>query len=529
MIPIEEYLYKPVDTKEIIEDPQLQDAVKKPYGSYQKFGFMSEKDPRCTQLTSSAQSLIHQAVTMQLNLTSPDAIYMYAVNSQCLLNKDLELLKLSTTEVDQKKLTLSLTSNQFEAKLKNASINSAPLNFSSARAPKTALEHLSEDPLWGYKVDKVHQNMAMAQMGNAIDEVISAWLQEVKKSVEQHVQMFDSGPFKRKQNPRVAEMGKAIYSYIAENCRELYDKTPIPELIEKAHALYLRSQDGHAMANELERQFDIPQELGLEYEKNFSGVLHNFVPYGTLGIVASSSFKAVRPLAKQMVEGARTSLGRATLSEAEHIVSPIIQGPKTPLSGPSPGFQVFVQAENNIQEKLSQPYRNFKVSITANRHPKVLYSEVPRHPDVYFHATSFERACGILKSSSIKRFDRSYFLGAFVSTRPEFSLGDIVLAFNRSIEKVGEVLNSDFVSGRYWVGFSKSIPVTSESLEYIAVKADLLAHEPIESLAKQLSAAAGREIPVFPLEPIIEIVEKRAIQEGIFVPDEWPVFKRVTH
>src|SRR5581483_2338298 len=278
------------------------------------------------------------------------------------------------------------------------------------------------------------------------------------------------------------------------------------------------------------------------YVKDVEVLATTAATYGT----TSLALRAVKPLVMQAVKGAKPLLG-ATGAKGEHVVSsatlnlssstvetelaiPSYTSTNNALShrrivlrGPSPSFQDFVQAENNIRQKLSQPYRHFK--INANRHSKIPYSEIPRHPDVYFHATTLERAFGILKSSTIYRFDKSLYLGAFVSTKPEFYLGDIVFAFNRNIERVSKVLNAYFEGGRHWAGFSEAIPVTSESLEYIAVKADLLAQNPIEAL---LSAAAGREIPVVPLEPIVKMVERRTLQEGVFVPEEWPLSMEVT-
>ncbi len=187
----------------------------------------------------------------------------------------------------------------------------------------------------------------------------------------------------------------------------------------------------------------------------------------------------------------------------------------------TPGFQAYLRAESDVQFHSTTPYRQF--TKNGKSIAPIPYAEVPRHADVYFHATSIENALKILSSKSIQRLDLTAFRGAFVSTLPERQYGDIVFALNRRIEQAGPALHAKFRAGSHNVGFAQSIPVTLETLEYVAVKSDVLAAHTIEALGKELSLAAGREIPVVPLEPIIKLAKGRLKREGVYVPEEWPM------
>jgi hypothetical protein len=152
----------------------------------------------------------------------------------------------------------------------------------------------------------------------------------------------------------------------------------------------------------------------------------------------------------------------------------------------------------------------------------VLEGEIPKDKGVYFHATGMQNVIDILKSGKVERRDNKVYQGAFVSTKPEIIYGKVVLVFNRTIEKLaGPVISAQYAkdSGAHWAGFSGNIPVNTETLECVAVgdvKGDLT------NLSQQLSQAAGREIKVVPLGPIIQERNQKAAEEGIFVPEEWP-------
>jgi hypothetical protein len=296
MIPLEEYLTLPGATHQTTTEPEVQEVKKKPYGQAQLFTFLKTDQP-CKEITRSAQLTIDRLGNMPLKLESAHDLYLHTLHSQTLLNKNLELLTLSKGEYGEKKTALTLPNNQFEAKLKNASINTTPLHFPLAKAPKTAMEHLREDPLWVYKLEKAEQNRAIAQMGNAvvtaIEQGIGEWLKEIKANVEDHGQrLLNKNPLLRKRCEQVTQLGKAICTYLKENSKELLGKTPLPELIQKAHSLYVRSQNNHSLADELERQFNIPRELGLRYEKDCAGLLPYFIPYATLGKLGKLPFTA---------------------------------------------------------------------------------------------------------------------------------------------------------------------------------------------------------------------------------------------
>jgi hypothetical protein len=185
MFPLEEYLIQS-DTKTLPEN-EPQDTAKKLFGPQQKFGLMSEKDSLCTLVTTRAEFTIHQLNAMPATFTSPQDIYTYAVEAQSKTNQSLQLLKAPNVN------------NPFEIKLSNSSINSSPLNFSPP--PKTALEHLKEDPLWAYKQDKMHLNEAVTQLGSAVVSVvkdaIGPWIEEIGENIERYKREgFDSS------NPR---------------------------------------------------------------------------------------------------------------------------------------------------------------------------------------------------------------------------------------------------------------------------------------------------------------------------------------
>lgn len=147
---------------------------------------------------------------------------------------------------------------------------------------------------------------------------------------------------------------------------------------------------------------------------------------------------------------------------------------------------------------------------------------IPPHKDVYFHATDLSKAMQILSAEKIKRLDLGLYRGVFVSSKPELHIGAVVFALNRSIES-GLVLNAQYESDAHWVGFSNSIPVNLNSLEYIAVDLSRISKDEVSLLASQFSQAAGREIPIKPVHDVIETLQKRQNDEGVCVPEGWPL------
>jgi hypothetical protein len=151
-------------------------------------------------------------------------------------------------------------------------------------------------------------------------------------------------------------------------------------------------------------------------------------------------------------------------------------------------------------------------------------TQIPQYKDVYFHATGLDKAVGILSMGKIKRVDLGIYKGAFVSSKPELGYGAVVFALNRSIETV-PVLNArfDHVPGSHWVGFSNSIPVNLNSLEYVAVDQRFFSEEEIQKLTIELTRAAGREIQVKTVTQVNEVIEQRKNDERICVPEDWPL------
>jgi hypothetical protein len=157
-------------------------------------------------------------------------------------------------------------------------------------------------------------------------------------------------------------------------------------------------------------------------------------------------------------------------------------------------------------------------------------SEIPQHEDKYFHATKLDKAIQILTTGEIERKDLGMFKGAFVSSKPESErYGPVVFALNRSIETI-PVLNARFDRGpnSHWVGFESSIPVNSDSLEYVAVDLTKFSKDDIPKLKAMLSQAAGREIQVKAVNQVLETIQQRLEHECVCVPEEWPLtFKHI--
>lgn len=183
-------------------------------------------------------------------------------------------------------------------------------------------------------------------------------------------------------------------------------------------------------------------------------------------------------------------------------------------------FQLLLEAPQN-----KRIYRHYKKNLEEAL--LVSCEELPQYKDAYFHATSISNAVNILKSRKIKRLDKgdNGFQGAFVATSPELYYGGVVFALNRSIETSSEVINAEYLKDKHshWAGFVKAIPVTSTSLEYIALGEGLLLRSTLEDYAKFFSTIAQRKIVVESLKLIDELAIDRAEHYGVFVPKEWPL------
>jgi hypothetical protein len=172
-------------------------------------------------------------------------------------------------------------------------------------------------------------------------------------------------------------------------------------------------------------------------------------------------------------------------------------------------------------EQLYRQYLNNQISETG-----ITSAQIPLHSDVYFHATKFERSLKILSSNKIKRRDKGHYKGAFVSTRPETAFGDFVFVFNRKIESSSPVVFSKMYEDFHWVGFSKSIPVNKNTLEYVAIKVNTLSEKMMKFYEEILSNTAGRKINVIPLDSVSELIKKRTAKEGVFIPEKWPIVRK---
>lgn len=209
-----------------------------------------------------------------------------------------------------------------------------------------------------------------------------------------------------------------------------------------------------------------------------------------------------------------------------------LQGMKLPLMLPAPK-QTLLLTGRTVKDQLKllpAPLENQRVYRLYRRNIKkslIVSSEnLPKYQDVYFHATSLRNASSILKDGKVKRFDASGagFQGAFLGSIPEVRFKDVVFALNRNVEMTGEVINAEFFKNNaiHWVGFKEAIPVTKDTLEYVAVSERLLRHRSIEDYAKFFSAIAEREVLVRPIKPIVKLSKNRAKHEGTFVPEHWP-------
>lgn len=142
----------------------------------------------------------------------------------------------------------------------------------------------------------------------------------------------------------------------------------------------------------------------------------------------------------------------------------------------------------------------------------------------YFHATEEENVVSILTQEELKVKHGGAYKGAFVSTKPERDYGRYVIGLNDKIELAQPIdhlfCNADARKRMTcWIGFSKSIPINSETFEFIAIENP--AKGEIERLQKQLSSLTHDPIKIIDLKDVDQSLMKKKTLEGIAIPKEW--------
>ncbi|MDB6080988.1 MAG: hypothetical protein JWO53_260 [Chlamydiia bacterium] len=136
----------------------------------------------------------------------------------------------------------------------------------------------------------------------------------------------------------------------------------------------------------------------------------------------------------------------------------------------------------------------------------------------FFHATSKKALELILQSGNIEvRHQRAY-RGAFVSTRPELEYGPCILAFKRTIERLSKLENGFTRNYAFWAGFSKSIPVTGNTLAYIMLNGN--SERERQELEEQCTRWLGKKISVFLYNDVQKTIESIS-KLDLGVPSEW--------
>ena len=141
----------------------------------------------------------------------------------------------------------------------------------------------------------------------------------------------------------------------------------------------------------------------------------------------------------------------------------------------------------------------------------------PQNQAYYFHATSKEGLQGILNTKKIYVRHQQGLRGAFFSSHPEVGFGNYVIAMNRTIEKIHRttVASGFYYPDHYWAGFDKDIPITKDTVQFIAIPRNELASHGITI------PAMLQGIPIRPLEDVQTEVEERVVQEGFIIPSHW--------
>ncbi|MBP9840949.1 MAG: hypothetical protein KBC64_00820 [Simkaniaceae bacterium] len=123
----------------------------------------------------------------------------------------------------------------------------------------------------------------------------------------------------------------------------------------------------------------------------------------------------------------------------------------------------------------------------------------------FFHATREVNSLqGILTSRHIEVRHQQRLRGAFVSTLPEEVFGQYILGFKKNIERLSPLTHgisnpapligvAQVPEQTYWAGFSQNIPVTEETLAYVAIQGT---EDERRTLQDQCTQWAGRPIEV---------------------------------
>jgi len=140
----------------------------------------------------------------------------------------------------------------------------------------------------------------------------------------------------------------------------------------------------------------------------------------------------------------------------------------------------------------------------------------------YFHGTRTEVSFQAILQSVVEVRHQGAFRGAFVSNQPEGGYGPYYFAFKKNIEFLSDpLINMSHGGGVVWSGFSDNIPVTEETLAYVAVQGQ--SQEQCNILAKRCKEWTGRDVAVIPLETIQPRLDKMKAAGPRNIPRGWQV------
>lgn len=181
----------------------------------------------------------------------------------------------------------------------------------------------------------------------------------------------------------------------------------------------------------------------------------------------------------------------------EEFIAPLYQTVKSPLLTPQMAERFEAVAIPEQIESLDGKLVNWKEAV-------------------YFHGAPQERINEILVLRAVTD-EEGVHPGSFVSTIPEKQYGKCMFGFRRNIEFLSPITHADrIINGmppRQWIGFKRAIPLTLETLVFIATDQPLTI-----ALIRQLMP----EIPILSLREVEKHAAARALKEGFTVLSEWP-------
>ena len=124
--------------------------------------------------------------------------------------------------------------------------------------------------------------------------------------------------------------------------------------------------------------------------------------------------------------------------------------------------------------------------------------------EFFFHATSLPALESIfLDRKELKSATKKCIGEPSVSTKPEKGFGRFILVFRENIARLSP-LEHGFPrdESTYWAGFSHDIPVSIETLAFIAVVDEQL--NECQQTAQDVQNWTGRDIPVISLDAVEE-------------------------